>query len=69
MATKVNGPLQTDYQRLIRACRKERVKKIEYHSGGATIVIPLDDAYLQKLAPGQPPAPSPEAVKEVKLRW
>ena len=57
MTTKTNGPLQVDVQRLIRACRREGVPKFEYQLGGVTIVVWLDDTYLEKLARGQPPAP------------
>jgi hypothetical protein len=29
----------------------------------------LDDAYLEKLAPGQPPAPELDGGEKIKLKW
>jgi hypothetical protein len=69
MPTKARGPLQKDYQRLMRACRKEGVPNLVYHGGGMTIVIPLDGTYLEKLATGQPPAPDVEGGGKPKLVW
>ena len=75
MPIKSHGPLQADHQRLIRACRKEGVPNIVYHDGAMTIVIPLDGSYLDKLAQGQPPAPSPnsgisdEQWEKIKQSW
>jgi len=68
MPAKAHGPKQADLQRMIRACRREGVPKFEYHSGGATIVIWVDDDYLGKLAQGQPPAPSAEMTEEERRK-
>jgi methylmalonyl-CoA mutase cobalamin-binding subunit len=69
MTTKVNGPRQVYFQRLVRALRKEGVKKMEYHSGGVTIVIPLDDTYLEKMARGHPPAPDAEEADRERRKF
>jgi len=69
MAAKAHGPIEMDYRRLIRACRKEGVPKVEYRFGDVSIVIWLDDAYLEKLAPGQPPAPDLTPGGKTKANW
>jgi hypothetical protein len=69
MTKKAHGPRQVYFQRLIRACRKEGVKKVEYHSDGGTIVIPLDDAYVEKVGPGPSPAPDLTSGGKPKLSW
>ena len=68
MPTKANGAKQADLQRVIRACRREGVPKFEYHSGGATIVIWVDDDYPAKLVQGQPSAPDVEMTEEERRK-
>jgi hypothetical protein len=69
MPTKSNGPLMADYKRAIRAAKWAGWKVVRVEIGKSTIAILSDETYLDKLAQGQPTAPSPETVKEVKLRW
>lgn len=69
MATKSNGPLMQDYVRAMKAAKRMGAPAVVVYMGGTPVVIPLNDAYLDKLAQGQPPAPSPETVKEVKTLW
>ena len=70
MPTKANGPLVEDYKRLIRAAKWAKAKGVGVRVGGMVLVIPLDDAYLDKLAEGQPPAPGEEGErKKVELDW
>jgi hypothetical protein len=58
-----------DYKRAIRAAKWAGWKVVRVEIGKSTIAILSDETYLEKLAQGQPPVPSPETVKEVKLRW
>jgi len=70
MPTKAHGPLQEDYKRLIREAKRAGAPAVVVYIGGTPVVIPLNDAYLDKLALGQPPAPlTTEERKEVKLVW
>ena len=57
MATKHNGPLMDDYIRALKAAKRMGAKVVRVEIGDGAIAILLDDAYLEKLAPGQPPAP------------
>jgi hypothetical protein len=56
MVTKVNGPLMEDYKRALKAARWAGVKAVRIEIGAGAIVLIMDDAYLEKLALGQPPA-------------
>jgi len=70
MPTKSNGPLMEDYIRALRAAKRMGVKAVRIEVGKGAIVMMMDDAYLDKLALGQPPAPDTnEERKEVKLVW
>jgi hypothetical protein len=65
MATRARGPLIEDYWRAIKAARRAGAKAVRIERGGTAVVIPLDDAYLDKLAQGQPPEPSSKDEGEV----
>jgi len=69
MVTKANGPRVEDYKRAIRAAKWAGAKVVRVEIQGAAIAILLDDAYLEKLAPGQPPAPELTDGEAVKLKW
>jgi hypothetical protein len=70
MPTKANGPLMEDYVRALRAAKKMGVKAVRIEVGRGAIVMLMDDTHLEKLALGQPPAPSSEkAGEEVKSLW
>ena len=70
MATKANGPLMEDYIRALRAAKKMGVKAVRVEVGRGAIVMFMGDDYLEKLALGQPPAPSSEeGPKEIKSLW
>jgi hypothetical protein len=69
MPTKAHGPLQEDYRRALREAKRAGVKSVVVHIGRAAIVMPLDDAYLEKLASRQPPAPDAETGEKPKLVW
>jgi hypothetical protein len=64
MPTKSNGPLVEDYRRAIRAAKREGWKVIRVEIGKSAIAIMADDAYIEKLARGYPPAPSPEPERK-----
>jgi hypothetical protein len=72
MPTKARGPLQRDYVRLIRAAKYMGAKIVRLEIAGDTsVVIPLDDAYMEKLARFHPPAPdadSPELSEKREAR-
>jgi hypothetical protein len=68
MPTKAHGPLQEDYNRALRAAKRAGLKSVVVHVGRATIVMPLDDAYLATLAEGQPPAQDAEETAEAQRR-
>jgi hypothetical protein len=70
MPTKANGPLQRDYVRLIRAAKHmgARIIRLEI-AGGTSVVIPLDDVYMAKMASSHPPAPDVENGGKPKLDW
>jgi hypothetical protein len=67
--TKVNGPLMEDYIRALRAAKRMGVKAVRVEVGQGAIVMIMDDAYLEKLALGQPPAPDTEVREKPKGRW
>ena len=69
MVTKVNGPRIEDYKRALKAAKWAGAKVVRVEIDGAAIAILLDDAYLEKLAPGQPPAPELNGGRKVKLDW
>ena len=69
MATKVNGPLIEDYKRALKAAKWAGVKAVRIEIGSGAIVLIMDDAYLEKLALGQPPAPELKGGQKVKLDW
>lgn len=69
MPTKLNGPLMEDYKRALKAAKWAGAKVVRVEIGGAAIAILLDDAYLEKLAPGQPPAPDLPGERKPKLHW
>jgi hypothetical protein len=71
MATKHNGPLMEDYVRALKAAKRMGAKVVRVEIGDGAIAILLDDAYLEKLAPGQPPAPDAKAPEgeTLKLNW
>ena len=56
MPTKHNGPLMEDYKRALKAAKWAGVKAVRVEIGQGAIVMIMDDAYLDKLALGQPPA-------------
>jgi hypothetical protein len=64
-----NGPLLEDYKRAIKAAKWGGAKVVRVEIGGAAIAILLDDAYLEKLAPGQPPAPILPGEEKPKHNW
>jgi hypothetical protein len=68
MPTKTHGPLQEDYSRAIRAAKKAGAPAVRVTIGPAVIEIPLTDAYLKMLAPGQPPAPN-TPLEKIKANW
>jgi len=69
MATKHNGPLMEDYVRALKAAKRMGAKVVRVEIGDGAIAILLDDAYLEKLAPGQPPAPDLPPAGKPKLHW
>ena len=69
MSTKVNGPLMEDYKRALKAAKWAGAKVVRVEIGEGAIAILLDDAYLEKLALGQPPAPDAEVREKPKARW
>ena len=69
MPTKHNGPLMEDYKRAIKAAKWAGAKVVRVEIGDGAIAILLDDAYLEKLALGQPPAPDLQSGGKPKLGW
>ena len=69
MPVKVRGPLLEDYVRALKAAKRLGIKAVRIDVAGATIVMPLDDVYLDKLSQGQPPAPDVEGGGKPKLVW
>jgi len=69
MPTKANGPLMEDYIRALRAAKRMGVKAVRIEVGKGAIVMMIDDAYLEKLAVGQPPAPDTEQAKREPHNW
>jgi len=69
MPAKAVGPLLEDYRRAIRAAKREGAAGVAVRIGKATIVIPNDPAYMDKLAQGQPPAPDVETGEKPKSLW
>jgi hypothetical protein len=69
MTTKRHGPLMEDYKKALRAAKWAGAKVVRIEIDGGAIAILLDDAYLDKLAPGQPPAPELEGGEKIKLKW
>jgi hypothetical protein len=69
MPTKSNGPLMEDYIRALRAAKRMGVKAVRIEVGKGAIVMMMDDAYLEKLALGQPPAPDLQSGGKLKLDW
>jgi hypothetical protein len=70
MVTKARGPLMEDYKRALRAAKWANVKAVRIEMGGTAIVMIMDETYLDKLAIGQPPAPSSEKEgEELKTLW
>jgi hypothetical protein len=69
MVTKVNGPLMEDYKRALKAAKWAGAKVVRVEIGEGAIAIMLDDAYLEKLAPGQPPAPDTGSGGKPKHHW
>jgi hypothetical protein len=69
MPTKANGPLMEDYIRALRAAKRMGAKVVRIEIGGSAIAIMLDDAYMEKLAVGQPPAPDLQSGGKPKLSW
>ena len=64
MPTKSNGPLMEDYIRALRAAKRMGVKAVRIEVGKGAIVMMMDDAYLEKLAVGQPSAPDTKPPEE-----
>lgn len=51
MPTHAKGPLQRDYLRALRAAKEVGAKFVRLEmSAGVTIVVPLDDAQIEKIA-------------------
>jgi hypothetical protein len=69
MATKHNGPLMEDYVRALKAAKRMGAKVVRVEIGDGAIAILLDDAYLEKLAPGQPTAPDLTPGGKPKHNW
>ena len=69
MPTKHNGPLMEDYIRALKAAKRMGAKVVRVEIGVGAIAILLDDAYLEKLAPGQPPAPDLTPGGKTKANW
>jgi hypothetical protein len=69
MPTRSNGPLMEDYIRALRAAKRMGVKAVRIEVGKGAIVMMMDDAYLEKLALGQPPAPDIEVREKPKGHW
>ena len=70
MPSRFRGPLMEDYKRAIKAAKWGGVKAVRVEIGQGAIVMIMDDTYLDKLAPGQPPVPDAKPEKEdFKLNW
>lgn len=69
MVTKVNGLRIEDYKRVLKAAKWAGVKAVRVEIGDAAIVLIMDDAYLEKLALGQPPAQELNGGSKIKLDW
>ena len=69
MPARFRGPLVEDYKRAIKAAKWAGAKVVRVEIGDGAIAILLDDAYLEKLAPGQPPAPDLTSGGKPKLHW
>lgn len=69
MTVKAHGPLLEDYLRALKAAKRMGAKTVVVHMGGIAIAIQLDDAYMEKLALGQPPAPDIKGEGKPKLVW
>ena len=68
MVTKARGPLLEDYKRALTAAKRAGVKAVRVEISGSAIVLIMDDAYLDKLAVGQLPAPSPNLTEEERRK-
>ena len=69
MAAKAHGPILEDYKRALKAARWAGWKVVRVEIGNCAIALIKDDAYLEKLATGQPPAPDTESGGKPKLVW
>ena len=69
MPSRFKGPLMEDYKRAIKAAKWGGVKAVRVEIDGGAIVMIMDDTYLEKLAPGQPPAPDLPPGGKPKLHW
>ena len=69
MPSRFKGPLMEDYVRALKAAKRMGAKVVRVEIGDGAIAILLDDAYLEKLAPGQPPAPDLPGERKPKLHW
>ena len=68
MPTRSNGPLMEDYIRALRAAKRMGVKAVRVEVGKGAIVMLMDDAYLEKLALGQPPVPNSALTEEERRK-
>ena len=57
-----------DYKRALKAAKWAGVKVVRVEIGQGAIAMILDDAYLEKLALGQPPAPSSALTEEERRK-